>query len=141
MNSFSIQTRIETNMAERDEYFYLLIVGSRNFYDSDFLFRRIDRWINYFNKFNNEFVLKIISGGCTGVDSLAIKYAKLHNIEYEEYPANWNMGDKGGPIRNSLMVKKADAVIAFPSRKGKGTQNTIEKAKRKGFDVLTYYVD
>lgn len=86
---------------------------------------------------------KIISGGATGVDTMAKTYALEKSIAFEEYPADWKQyGKKAGPLRNSKMIKLADVVVALPSPNSIGTYDTIRKAERAKkqlfvFNVLT----
>lgn len=79
----------------------------------------------------------IIEGGAKGADFLARVWAKLYNLEYEEYPANWKKYGKGaGHIRNKQMLDegKPDIVIAFPG--GYGTLNMIKQSTRAGIKVV-----
>lgn len=87
----------------------VLIFGSRN-------------WTNY-NKIL-EIVQKlkakygdiiIIEGGCRGADLLAKQAAIELGIKYEEFPADWTLGKKAGPLRNQKMIDegKPDMAICF----------------------------
>ena len=75
----------------------------------------------------------IISGGASGVDTLAKKYANQNNIDFIEYPANWKK--YGTPYaayrRNQKIVDKSDVIIAFVHPKSRGTWDTINRAKQK----------
>jgi len=44
-------------------------------------------------------------------------------------------------VRNADIVKNCDKVLAFPSRKGKGTQNTIARAEKAGKEVIVVWMD
>jgi len=45
------------------------------------------------------------------------------------FPAEWNKyGNRAGPMRNTLIVAEADYIIGFPSKTGRGTQDTLKKA-------------
>jgi hypothetical protein len=111
----------------------LAIVGSRNYTD-----------YKEFVKIINDIVGRIgvppdiiVSGGATGVDALAERYAIDNKIEFKVFPADWKTyGRKAGPIRNTQIVNDATHVIALPSKESKGTYDTIRKArtlKRKLF--------
>lgn len=112
------------------------IVGYRDFLDEDFIFKKINKWIE-----KNGKPIKIISGGATGVDSIAIKYAKLHEIPYQEFLPDRSLGKNGLLIRNTLIVNHSDVILAFPSQLSKGTFDTINKGNKKGIPVIIKYVD
>jgi len=79
----------------------------------------------------------IISGGANGVDKCAEDYAKCNNIpiliikpDYQRYNA------KNAPIiRNKEIVNRCDVLIAYWDGKSKGTEFTIEYAKKQGKKV------
>jgi hypothetical protein len=74
----------------------------------------------------------IISGGASGADTLAKKYANDNNIDFIEHPANWHK--YGSPsaayIRNQKIVDESDMIIAFIHSSSKGTWDTINRATR-----------
>jgi hypothetical protein len=78
----------------------------------------------------------IISGAARGADRLAIKWAILHGVDYEAYPADWEKYPKAaGPIRNQQMLDTGiDLVIAFPG--GSGTADMVRRAKKAGVKVI-----
>ena len=106
------------------------------------LFKDYDRFGEIVDKFLEENDVKmIISGGATGADKLADRYAREHNIPLEVYPADWKkLGKRAGPVRNTQIVKRADVVIAFLSKKSKGTLDTIFKARKAGKRVIVHRV-
>ena len=97
--------------------------------------------------------INIISGGATGVDSYAARYAgekrfKGGNFTSEVIEADWTKGGtlppplKGqkpvrgvnfdpaaGPVRNQKMIDKAEAAIVFDG--GKGTEDFIGQAQKE----------
>lgn len=85
----------------------------------------------------------IIHGGAPGVDSLADWIAKHSNIpvhverpDYQAYPP------KVAPLkRNEVMVDMADAVIAIWDGKSRGTEYTIEYAKKQGKPVYPHIIE
>lgn len=79
--------------------------------------------------------LIIISGGASGVDSIAIDWAIVNWVTFEEYKADWKTyGKSAGMIRNKQMLDSGiDLVIAFPG--GKGTTNMVNIAKKAGVSV------
>ncbi len=91
-----------------------------------------DMWVHY--DWKDPF---IIAGGATGADTVAIEWAKEHNLEFKEYKAKWKVyGNAAGPIRNREMLEMEcpDLVIAFPGKTG--TQNMIDISRKAGVQVL-----
>jgi len=65
-------------------------------------------------------------------DALGKKYATEHGIEYQEFPADWErFGKSAGFERNKYIVTAADVVVAFWDGKSKGTEHTLEIAKKQ----------
>lgn len=113
------------------------IVGSRNFTDYKLFCKIISVWIK-----DNGSIKKIISGGCRGADTLAERYAKENKIPLIVFkPNRKKYGNSANLMRNKKIVKNSTHLIAFPSKKGKGTQNTIELANKKSIDVFVKYID
>lgn len=82
-------------------------------------------------------VTAIISGGATGVDTIAAQYAHAHGIELVEFRPNYALYGKGAPhIRNRQIVDTAECVIAIWDNKSKGTQSVIEYAKKKNKRII-----
>ena len=77
--------------------------------------------------------MTILSGHCSGVDTMAERYAQENGIALEIFPANWEAyGRAAGPVRNREMVSQADIVIAFWDGKSKGTASLLQYAKKLG---------
>lgn len=131
----------------------LLICGSRNFGytfdDGSILTDHAQRQIEFFHSTLDNLVSKnkwriseVISGGATGADYLADRWAKWQSYKSIVYPAEWQKYKReAGPIRNEQMLKvgKPDIVIAFysdPDNPSKGTSHMVEIAKKAG--VTTY---
>jgi len=78
----------------------------------------------------------VIQGGAPGADRLAAKWADINAVPLVTYPALWHQGKKGGPMRNSFMLKdsRPDLVIAFPG--GDGTDDMVRKAESAGVKIL-----
>jgi len=119
----------------------LALVGSRD-YDNYAEFKTIingtlKKW-NY--KISD--IEKVVSGGAKGADTLADKWAKENKLPITTYIPDWKaFGTAAGPMRNTDIVKECTHVIAFPSREGAGTQDTIAKAKKANKKVEIYYID
>ena len=104
----------------------LAIIGSREFFNYSYAKKHIlDIIMN-----NGIEVSKIISGGANGTDRIAEKFANDYNIPIEIINADWKLGKSAGVIRNTVIVKKSDYIIAFWDEKSKGTLDVINKAKR-----------
>lgn len=112
----------------------------------DFITSQLDKLGNEFSKekykeevhngcwlFNG---ITIISGGAKGVDSVALDWALINWVPFEEYKADWKTyGKKAGFIRNKQMLDegKPDLVVAFPG--GKGTKMMVNIARKAGVEV------
>lgn len=84
--------------------------------------------------------ITIIHGAAKGADQLAGTTAKEYGLEVEEYPADWDKyGRRAGPIRNLEMLdQEPDLVLAFQVGKSRGTQHTIDHARKRGIPVKVY---
>ncbi len=78
----------------------------------------------------------VFSGGAKGVDSHAAACARAHNLEVAEIPANWSLGKHAGMQRNADIVHAADCLVAFWDGTSRGTQHSIELARRAGIPVF-----
>lgn len=115
----------------------LAIVGSRNYVNNTSFNQYVDQWIQ-----THGHPITIVSGGAEGADHLAEVYARKNNIHCEIMKADWRTyGKRAGPIRNSKIVEFCTHVLAFPSHKGKGTQDTIRKAQKAGKHITIHYID
>lgn len=107
----------------------VIIAGSRDYHDYDMLLQTIQE--------SGFTITEVVSGMASGVDQLAIRYAKENNLPLHEYWAEWDFyGKAAGPIRNRLMADYADALIAIHTNNSSGTKNMIEEATKK--DLLVY---
>ena len=103
------------------------IVGSRGIAD-------YDSWVLLLvGALKGLCVCEIVSGGASGVDSLAARYAHENGIPLVEFLPDYpRYGRAATLVRNSKIVDYADAVIAFPTADSKGTLDTIRKAEKAG---------
>ena len=84
-----------------ENYFYLLIAGSRDFTDYNLLEQLTDQALQNITE-----QICIVSGGARGADALAKQYAVNKQYKYLEFPANWDIfGKSAGYIRNEEMHK------------------------------------
>ncbi len=102
----------------------LAIVGSRGFTDYDMFKKRVQEVEKLDGK-----ITEIISGGASGADTLAERYADEFNIPKDIKYAEWEKhGRVAGFIRNTEIVKACDNILVFWDGKSKGTKDTLEKA-------------
>ena len=100
------------------------IVGCRDFID----YNRLEKEVSVIRA--NYKISTIVSGGASGADALAKRYAKVHNLSYKEFKPDWNKyGRSAGPKRNKLIVQASDMIVAFWDYNSKGTASTIRIAK------------
>ena len=99
----------------------LLIVGSRSIVDFDL------------TPYVPAEVELIISGGASGVDSLAEAYADAHRISKLILRPNYRRFGRGAPIRrNREMVELSDEVLVIWDGASRGTAETVRYARSKG---------
>ena len=102
----------------------LLIVGSRSITNFD-----ISGYIP-------EDTDTIISGGATGIDTIAENYADKHRLSKSILRPKYNLYHKGAPLkRNEEMVETADKILVIWDGKSKGTKYTIDYAKKLNKDI------
>lgn len=108
----------------------ILVCGGRTFHDAHLLNNTLDRLDRELS------IASVITGGCTGADQLANIWAQEKGKVQIIVPAKWHLyNNAAGPIRNSeMLAMKPDLVVAFQG--GRGTQDTITKAKALGLNVL-----
>lgn len=75
----------------------------------------------------------VLSGDCRGVDRLGAAWARSRGIPVECYEAEWAIyGNVAGPIRNRLMVSKADALIVVRYPDSRGSLHVLTTAQVTG---------
>lgn len=105
----------------------IAIVGSRDFKDK----AKVVEYVTSLDKDD-----WIISGGARGVDRWAEETAKLLNMRFTIYHADWDTyGKRAGFLRNIDIVKQCDRLVAFWDGKSKGTEHSINLAKTAGKPV------
>jgi hypothetical protein len=107
----------------------VIIAGCRDFNNYDLLKSKLDFY------FSNIEVTEIVSGACSGADKLGERYALEHNIPVKQFPANWNLGRKAGPLRNEEMASYADALVAFWDLESRGTKDMINRAEKHNLKI------
>jgi GH18 family chitinase len=112
----------------------IAIVGGRKFQDYELMKNSIDC-------FPGDVV---VSGGAIRADSLGARFAKENGLELVEYLPDWaKYGRRAGFVRNELIIKDSDVVYAFWDGKSKGTESSINLAKKhkKILNIITYSID
>ena len=114
----------------------IIIAGSRNFDNYELLSSVVSENISGMEN------VEIISGGCSGADSLGERFADENGLELKVFQAEWGKyGRAAGPIRNKAMAEYASQVgdcmlIAFPIGSSRGTRNMIQMAKNYGIETI-----
>jgi len=110
----------------------VIIAGSRTFDD----YGLVKKFIVEAGKRRKIFPRIVFCGGAIGVDELGARWAEENDIPVIMFPADWaTHGKAAGPIRNSEMLKEADALIAIWDGVSRGTADMIRKAREKGIPV------
>jgi hypothetical protein len=109
----------------------IIIAGTRTFDDYALLKRKMDAITRKAK------TVIVISGGEQGADKLGERWAYECGHSYEVYHADWNLGKRAGPIRNSQMLDEgqADAAVVFWDGKSPGTRDLLLKARALGLPV------
>ena len=115
----------------------LLICGSRVWSPKRHLI--IKSIINGIKEVAEDEEFTVISGGARGPDSIAAETCEEFDIDFEEYPANWDaFGKRAGIIRNEQMLNTGiDLVVAFSDdiENSRGTKHMCNIAWKKGVPV------
>ena len=106
----------------------VVIGGCRDYNNYNIFKIHVDYLLQNISK---QYNIVIVSGGASGVDTMAEIYAKDNNYAFELFSADWNKyGRSAGPRRNKEMVEVADFVIAFWDYNSRGTKSLIELTKQ-----------
>ena len=88
--------------------------------------------------------VQIIEGEAPGADTMSRELGHFFGYDVIGFPANWSLGRKAGPIRNTAMLKSLmrdddeRVVVAFHDdlTHSKGTANMVGQAERAGVTVV-----
>ena len=82
---------------------------------------------------------KLVSGGARGADAFAERWALAHDVAIQVIKPDWKKhGKAAGIIRNGDIINASTHLVAFPSPKGRGTQDAIKKAKARGIPTKVW---
>ena len=106
------------------------ILGSRNFFDSEFFVKEVDKALKKWGLKLSD--IKIISGGAKGVDTMAEEFAIENGVPFKKFIPQWDFyGKAAGPIRNRAITECATHLLAFPCCIiPMGTPSAIKLAKK-----------
>ena len=108
----------------------LLIVGTRGILNFDL------------SPYVTSDVDTIISGGSSGIDTLAEQYADAHALSKYIIRPQYQIYGRFAPLkRNEIMVDMTDAVLAVWDGTSRGTKYTINYAKRVNKPVTVVVID
>lgn len=130
--------KLLTNLRDKFNPFYCLVVGSRGFNDYNLMCQILDYMLQ------NKTYIVIVSGGAKGADSLAERYAKERGLELKVFPADWDKyGKSAGYRRNEQMhlwisARHNRGVVAFWDSISKGTAHNFELCKTYGNPIRCY---
>lgn len=117
---------------------YVLIAGCRDYNNYAEAKRYINRCIAEIRK---RYKITVISGGARGTDNLGELYAIENGFDVKKYLPDWERYDKSAePLRNKIMVDKADFIICFWNGKSRGTASTVKYAIKTGKPLRIKYI-
>jgi len=120
-----------------DRKIKIAIVGSRDFVDYEFFIKMLEP---VFLKLSG-YIDCIVSGGAKGADSMAERYAKDNRINTIIYRPDWKKYGRGaGIVRNRIIIKNSDLVIAFLKNNSRGTTNAINIAKELKKELIVFEI-
>jgi hypothetical protein len=118
----------------------IIIAGSRDFNNYDLLKKEVLNIVKYDNRPKE--LVKIISGGARGADTLGEHFAKEFGLEVKRFIPDWDsLGKRAGYVRNADMAKYAvqddhyGILIAFWNGESRGTKHMIDLANKYGLEV------
>ena len=124
----------------------LLVAGGRNYSDKEAVYTALDTLHH-----GPYPILVLITGGCTGADSLASSWAFENGIQVLTFMADWHTyGKAAGPLRNAKMIREAKALdknqhlpmpseihaLLFPG--GNGTLDMARQLQRARIPIISH---
>jgi hypothetical protein len=116
----------------------LAIIGARTMDNQDLFDEKMAEWVDIYGQPD-----EIVSGGAVGADTMAEAYAQKNCIPITVYKPDYERySGKYAPIvRNTQIIEHSTHILAFPSRYGKGTQDSLRKAKKYRREIKQYLID
>jgi len=113
-----------------------IIAGSRTITDKKEVFKALKD-----SGIKPSEITEIVSGCARGVDTLGEEIAKSKKIPVKQFPADWKRdGKKAGIIRNTMMSRYSDVLIAVWDGTSNGTRHMIEVMKKADKPVHIHIV-
>lgn len=113
----------------------LAIVGARSFNDKETFLEGILQVLEKWGRPSS-----FVSGGARGADTMGEKWARANNIPVTILKPEWKKyGKSAGIRRNTDIVALCDKVLGFPNKNGRGTQDTIRKAKKSMKECIVIF--
>lgn len=111
----------------------VLVCGSRGWTDKDAIAAELAEFVSYPE-------VRVLHGDARGADRLARDVAAFYGYDVRAFPADWEThGKRAGILRNLAMLdEKPDLVLAFQVNESRGTQHTIDEARRRGIHVKVF---
>jgi SLOG family YspA-like protein len=121
----------------------VLICGSRDWDDAVLLFEECSQLVDEYRReiLHESYASVLVMHGDSGrADIWADAWAQLSHHDYKRFPAKWRVNGvynpQAGFERNIQMLdQEPDLVIAFQKNESKGTQHTINEARKRGIPV------
>ena len=128
------QLNNRTPYSKNQLHLFVGVVGGRARNDRDFIFRTLDDFVKPGDV--------IVSGGASGVDTLAKEYSIKKNLELREFLPDQGKYPDTNPYlgRDEVIAKTADVLLAFPSKESSGTWYTVRFAQKLGKRVIVFEV-
>ncbi|WP_298107354.1 hypothetical protein [uncultured Bacteroides sp.] len=120
--------------SEIKEEYRVIIAGSSSFCDYDMFKKKCE---NYLSNEKNSYTITLLCGTSACTEDFIRRYGFENFMNVEEYQANWDRyGQTAGYKSNEIMIKRADALIAFWDGKGRMTEHLIKLAKEHGLRAI-----
>ena len=123
----------------------LVVVGSSRFYDYSLVEDAMDQWTS-----EEAHPDLVITGGASGVDYLAERWADNHNVPYAVFNEEWNAprsgleddGRAAAPTSlTNQLLEVATHVLAFPSPTSKWTNVVVAMANAMEIPVKVVNIE
>lgn len=109
----------------------VLVCGSRDWTDAGAIAARLSALPGEHEQ------IWVLHGAARGADRIAAVEATALGFTVKAYPADWDRhGKSAGFLRNVQMLEEEpDLVLAFQIDGSRGTQHTIDEARKRGIPV------